>query len=120
MSEWIEGRECNFRDKEDLILASRALAYLHIASKGYEPPENSKLKTDLGRWPNLMKKRVRSLDKMREMARKNNNKTDFDLNYIKNIEFYKDLGKRAMKVLEDSAYMEICKKTEEEKKFLPS
>ncbi|EJP6473499.1 CotS family spore coat protein [Clostridium sp. FAM 1755] len=117
LSEWIEGRECNFRDKEDLILAARALAYLHIASKGYEPPENSKLKTDLGRWPNLMKKRVRSLDKMREMIRKNNNKTDFDLNYIKNIEFYKDLGKRSMKVLEDSAYMEICKYTEEEKSF---
>lgn len=58
MSEWIEGRECNFRDKEDLILAARALAYLHIASKGYEPPENSKLKTDLGRWPNLMKKEL--------------------------------------------------------------
>ncbi len=117
LSEWIQGRECNFKDKEDLIIASRALAYLHIASKGYEPPENSKLKTDLGRWPHLMKKRVRSFDKMRDMVRKRNNKTDFDLNYIKNIEFFKDFGKRAMNVLNKSKYLEICGKAEEEKSF---
>lgn len=66
----------------------------------------------------LNEKRVRSLDKMREMIRKNNNKTDFDLSYIKNIEFYKELGKRSMKVLEDSAYMEICKKLRKRKAFV--
>ncbi|WP_050608352.1 CotS family spore coat protein [Clostridium niameyense] len=117
ISQWIDGRECNFKDKEDLILAARYLGYLHIASKGYEPPENSKLKTDLGRWPHLMKKRVKALNKMRDMIRKKNNKSKFDLNYIKNVEFYKNLGKRAMDVLENSEYLNICKATEKEKSF---
>jgi spore coat protein, CotS family len=117
LSEWIEGRECDFRRKDDLINASKSLANLHIASKGYEPPENSKLKTDLGRWPNLMEKRVRSFDKMRDMIRKKGNKTNFDLNYMKAIQFYKDIGKVAMEVLADSQYMDLCRITEEEKGF---
>lgn len=117
LSEWIEGRECDFKSKDDLVKAAKSLAYMHIASKGYEPPENSKLKTDLGRWPNLMEKRVRSLDKMRDMGRKKGNKGSFDLNYTKTVQFYKDLGKRAINVLGSSMYMDLCRITEEEKGF---
>jgi len=117
LSQWLDGREADFRSKEDLIIAAENLAHMHIASKGYEPPENSKLKTDLGRWPHLMEKRVKSLDKMRDMARKKSNKNDFEMNYIKSVQFYKDLGKRAMNILRDSQYMELCKIAEEEKSF---
>ncbi len=117
LSEWIDGRECDFRSKEDLIKAAKCLAHMHIASEGYEPPENSKLKTDLGRWPNLMEKRIKSLDKMRDMGRKKGGKSKFDLNYTKTIQFYKNLGKRAMNVMADSDYMNLCRVAEEEKIF---
>lgn len=117
LSEWISGRECNFKDKNDVALASEKLAYMHRSTKGYEPPENSKLKSDLERWPHLMDKRIKSLDKMRNMGRKRGVKGSFDLNYIKSLQFYKELGKRAMKVLSDSNYMDICKSTEAEKSF---
>ena len=117
LSEWIEGRECDFHNLEDVNIAAKNLAHMHISSKGYEPPENSKLKSDLERWPHLMDKRVKSFDKMRDMARKKNNKSNFDLNYIKAMQFYKDLGKRAMAVLNSSEYINICKLTELEKSF---
>lgn len=117
LSEWINGRECDFHDINDVEMAAVNLAHMHEASKGYEPPENSKLKSDLERWPHLMEKRVKSFDKMRDMARKKNNKGSFDMSYLKSMQFYKDLGKRAMKVLESSAYMEMCKIAEEEKGF---
>lgn len=117
LSQWLDGREADFRSREDLIIAAENLAHMHMASKGYEPPENSKLKTDLGRWPHLMEKRVKSLDKMRDMARKKSNKNDFEMNYIKSVQFYKDLGKRAMNILKNSQYMELCKIAEEEKSF---
>jgi spore coat protein I/spore coat-associated protein S len=117
LSDWIEGRECDFHNDEDIAKAAKALANMHIASKGYDPPENSKLKTDLGRWPHLMEKRVKALDKMRDMARKKGRKGDFDLNYVKSLEFYKDLGKRAMYVLTTSSYLEICRIAEEDKSF---
>jgi CotS family spore coat protein len=117
LSEWIEGRECDFHNDDDIVIAAKALANMHIASKGYDPPENSKLKTDLGRWPHLMEKRVKALDKMRDMSRKRSRKGEFDVNYVKNVEFYKELGKRAIKVLDDSNYMDICRVTDDEKSF---
>jgi spore coat-associated protein S len=87
LSEWIEGRECDFRNRDEILKASRNLANLHICSKGYEPPENSKLKTDLGRWNHLMEKRVKSFEKMREMSRKKGSRCKFDFNYFKSVQF---------------------------------
>ncbi|MGL5575996.1 MAG: CotS family spore coat protein [Sarcina sp.] len=117
LSEWIEGRECDFHNIEEVKLAAETLAKLHNASKGYDPPENSKLKTDIGRWPSLMDKRIKALSKMRDMARKKNMKQNFDLTYIKTVDFYKDLAIRALKVLNSSEYLPVCEKSEEEKVF---
>ena len=117
LSEWLEGRECDFHNIDDVKIASKKLANLHDASKGYDPPENSKLKTDLGRWISLMSKRIKSLDKMRDMARKKHNKSSFDMLYLKSLDFYRDIGKQALKTLEESEYMNLCKLAEEEKGF---
>ncbi|MEG2291568.1 MAG: CotS family spore coat protein [Clostridium sp.] len=118
LSEWIDGRECDFHSDDDLVLASKALARFNQSSKGYEPSENSKLKSDLGRWPHLIEKRIKSFDKMKEMVRKKkNHKTDFDLSYIKSMDYYKILGKKALETLNKSNYYEICRIAEEEKSF---
>lgn len=117
LSEWIDGRECDFSSDEDIISAAKNLAEMHLASKGYEPVENSKLKSDLGRWPSLMDKRIKSFDKMRDMARKKRVKTEFDLIYIKVMDYYKQLGRQAIDVLENSEYFNLCRLTEEEKSF---
>lgn len=117
LSEWLEGRECDFHNLEEVKLAAKTLATMHEASKGYDPPENSKLKSDLGRWPHLMEKRIKSLDKMRDMIRKKNNKSEFDLLYLKSMEFYKEMGKKAFDTLQSSAYYDLCSVTEKEKSF---
>lgn len=117
LSQWIEGRECDFHNVDDIELAAKNLAAMHYASKGYDPPENSKLKSDLGRWPHLMEKRIKALTKMRDMARKKNMKQNFDLVYIKNVEFYKNLAVRALNILKNSEYNALCEKSEVEKNF---
>lgn len=117
LSHWIEGKECDFLNIDQVNKASKVLADLHIASRGYEPPEDSKLKSDLERWPSVMSKRIKSFDKMRDMVRKKGIKNEVDLIYIKNFEFYKELAKEAYKIFEASNYYDICKKVEEEKSF---
>ena len=117
LSEWLDGRECDFHNIEEVKVAAKTLAKMHEASKGYEPPENSKLKSDLGRWPHLMAKRIKSFDKMRDMVRKRNNKNSFDLIYLKSMEFYKEIGRKALKTLEESSYMELCQIAENDKSF---
>jgi len=117
LSEWLGGRECDFHNIDEVRLAAKALAKMHEASKGYEPPENSKLKSDLGRWTQLMAKRIKSLDKMRDMLRKKSNKSDFDVMYLKSMDFYKDMGQKALKNLEGSSYYELCAIAERDKSF---
>ena len=117
LSEWLDGRECDFHNLEEVKLAAETLARLHEASKGYDPPENSKLKTDLGRWTSLMEKRIKSLDKMRDMIRKRNNKTNFDMLYLKSMDFYKEIGKNALMTLKESNYIELCEIAERNKGF---
>lgn len=117
LSEWLEGKECDFHNIEQVKVAASTLARLHEASKGYDPPENSKLKSDLGRWPSLMEKRIKSLDKMRDMIRKRNRKTEFDLLYLKSMDFYKQIGKEALKTLKESEYTRLCEIAEQEKGF---
>lgn len=117
LSEWIEGRECDFTSMDDINLAANKLAQLHECSKGYDPPENSKLKSDLGRWINLMEKRTKALDKMRDMARKKHNKQQYDLDYLGNVDFYKRLAFRGLNVLKTSDYLDLCEKAENEKIF---
>ena len=115
LSEWLKGRECDFHNIEEVKLAAKTLASFHEASKGYDPPENSKLKSDLGRWPHLMEKRIKSLDKMKDMIRKKGNKKDFDLLYLKSMEFYKEMAKKALQTLNNSSYYELCAEAEKEK-----
>ncbi|MBK1811516.1 CotS family spore coat protein [Clostridium sp. YIM B02505] len=117
LSQWIPGRECDFHNLDEVKIAAKTLALLHEATKGYDPPENSKLKSDLGRWPHLMEKRMKSLDKMRDMTRKKSQKSDFDLNYIKSMEFYKELSKRAHNVMQTSSYLDLCDIAENDKSF---
>ena len=117
LSTWLEGRECDFHNIEEVKKASKTLALMHEASKGYDPPENSKLKSDLGRWPHLMNKRIKSLDKMRDMLRKKNIKSSFDLLYLKSMETYKEMGRNAIKTLEGSNYNDLCQIAEAEKSF---
>ena len=117
LSEWIEGRECDFHNIDEVKIAARTLAMLHEASKGYDPPENSKLKSDLGRWTHLMSKRIKSFDKMRDMVRKRCNKNEFDLLYLKSMEFYKDIGRKALKTLESSEYISLCDIAQNDKSF---
>lgn len=117
LSEWLGGRECDFHNIEEVKLAAKTLAIMHEASKGYEPPENSKLKSDLGRWTHLMGKRIKSLDKMRDKLRKKSNKSDFDMVYLKSMEFYKEMAKKALNTLECSAYYDLCEMAERDKSF---
>ena len=51
------------------------------------------------------------------MVRKKNNKNEFDLLYIKSLEFYKGIGKKALKTLEESDYEKLCEIAQEEKSF---
>ena len=108
VTEWIDGRECDFRKEDDLELAAKNLAMFHSSARGFMPEEGVRVRNDIGRLPYTMEKRVLTLNKMRDIARKNNKKTEFDMLYITNVDFYIKLAQQAMKYLNVDSYYKVC------------
>lgn len=70
MTEWIDGRECDFKNEEELMCSARALAEFHKAARGYIADETIKTRNDIGKLPSTFEKRYHTLNKMRDIARK--------------------------------------------------
>lgn len=54
---------------------------------------------------------------MRDMVRKKNIKSEFDILYLKSMEFYKEIGRNSLSTLKESDYYELCMVAENEKSF---
>lgn len=108
VTEWIEGRECDFKKEEDLKRAAETLARFHLCARGFTPDEDTKVRSDIGKLTNTLDKRLATLNKMRDTARKNKRKTEFDMLYLTNVDFYLKLSKDAMKSLDLESYKKVC------------
>jgi len=64
------GRECDFNNRDDVIRASKTLAMLHKTSKGYIPPQNSIIRSDLGKLPEYFSKRLEEIKRTKKMAQR--------------------------------------------------
>lgn len=115
VTDWINGRECDFKKEDDLKLASKALAEFHLKARNFEPSPELRYRSDIGKYTSTIERRSTMLNKMREMARKKRRKTDFDIMYISNLEFYQKLASRAIKELSVDAYAKVCQDSLAEK-----
>jgi CotS family spore coat protein len=117
MTEWIEGRECDFDREQELQMAVSALAYMHQASKGFIPIEGSKIRSELGRLPEQLQRRIAELARMRKLARRQSSLSRFDILFLTNYEYYYTLCGEAIKTLENSGYTQLAAQVEAEKSF---
>ena len=110
----IEGRECNFENKEDTISAAKLLASFHKASKGYIAPANSKEANELGKLPLLFNKRLNELNRLKKIAKKARSK--FDYLYLEWVDYFLDIGRNVLEQLNSSScYRTLVNKSQEEK-----
>lgn len=115
ITDWIDGRECDFKKEEELASASRALAEFHGCARGFLPDENLRMRNDIGRLPATFEKRLVTLNKMRDIARKTKKKTEFDILYLTNVEFYLNYAKESLKKLDISCYGKVCQEAFDDK-----
>lgn len=106
------GRECNLNQKDDIMLASRELAKLHKASAGYKVGSAPETKSELYRIPLYFTKRLEELKKLKKLAKKGNK--EFDSIFLKYADRFIDVADRAICMLQESRYNELCKNAEEE------
>lgn len=115
VTDWIEGRECNFKERDELKRAAEELGSFHLCARGFVPDENIKVRNDIGKFPATLEKRVMTLKKMRDIARKNKRKSEFDLLYLSNVDFYMNLAYDAINKVDVNAYNRVCEKSIMEK-----
>jgi CotS family spore coat protein len=116
LSEYIDGRECSFENRSDLEDASKLLASMHKASRGYIPPENSTVHNELGRLPLSFQKRADEIKKLRKVAKKGKSKFDYlFLDYVDN--FY-DTAQDAINMISQSNYDIIADRAKTESSTL--
>lgn len=115
INEFIQGRECDFDKKEDVIKASIALAQMHISSRGYMPPEKCMVKDDLGNLPAQFLKRLEEMKRIKRVAQKEKGSLDYLI--LQYIEYFYNLGQDAVNLIIDSSYNDLVEKTRREKLF---
>ncbi|AZR74900.1 hypothetical protein BBF96_10475 [Anoxybacter fermentans] len=117
ISEWIDGRESDFKNPADLDLALITLAKMHRASIGFRPPSHVKVKSRLGIWPKRFHKRISDLKKFKEIALQKVEPSTFDKYYLKHVDKIIQEGEKALQLLEKSAYNELVKQAKKDGSF---
>lgn len=117
ISNWVKGRESDLKNARDMYNASQTLAELHNASMGYDPPENSNPKRNLGKWPKKYLSRCEDLLEFKDKISKKGNINKFDYLFLSNVDYYYEQGLRAFEELQDSDYKKLVDKGIEEKGF---
>lgn len=101
--DWIEGRQCDFRNQHELTQATTVFAQFHRCSYGFEPPNRSNMRNQLGKCIMHFGERQRDLLQFRDIAHKW--KSDpFAALFLENIDFYLAMAKEAIKRIEKTPY----------------
>lgn len=86
--DWYEGRECDAKERDDILKAVRQLAELHTILRKYqgEIPDFLKVKPDTLLLEN--QKHCRELKKVKNYIGSKKKKNDFEMEFVKNCDFF--------------------------------
>jgi CotS family spore coat protein len=115
LSNYIEGRECNFESREDIIRAAELLAKFHKAAKGYIAPSGCRIKDELDKLPISFNKRLTELKRLKRAASKG--KRNFDRVFLQHVDYFCDQADKVIKQIETNAYQNAVKVASLERTF---
>ena len=99
---WLEGRECDPRSKEEILLAVRTLAAIH--KEMHLPLEPDYAEPDLS---DEYRRHNQELRKIRKFIRKKGPSSVFEKEYLKAVEWFLKRAEQAEQMLEDSSYQKL-------------
>lgn len=104
MMDWLNGREVQYANKHDLLLATQSIAMFHQATHGFSPPYCPG-KSQWGTWEGHFKERILEMREWKDLAK--NGGTFFDLMYAKQADHWIEEALCAVNLLTKSRYQEI-------------
>lgn len=104
LTQWIDGRECDFMNPIDLDAAIEVLANLHKASEGYLPEVCPKDRCFFGRWPENFGRRIDEMKSIKEQVLAKPEKSDIDKIYMDYVDMCIKDGEEALLLLLKTDY----------------
>lgn len=117
MTDWVEGKECDFSNLYDIKKAISTLGDMHKVSKGMTPVEGSLIKPYEENLPFKMKKRIVEFRRIKKIINRQSHLSDFDLLFLRHYRDYEEHGLRALGWLKEIDYNAIRNKIQKEKFF---
>ena len=118
LTEWIDGRECDFLNPLDLDAAIEVLASLHNATEGYTPSVCPLGRCYYGKWPENFSRRIDEMELIKERVQKKADKSDIDKIYLDYVDMCINDGKFALQLLSKTDYNELSQEAARKGSFI--
>lgn len=118
LTEWIDGRECDFLNPIDLDAAVEVLASLHTAAEGYPPAACPQSRCYYGKWPENFIRRIDEMKRIKERVLAKPEKSDIDKIYLNYVDMCITDGEEALLLLEKTDYKGLSEDAEKKGSFI--
>lgn len=100
--EWIKSSDLNFNNPSDLCMALKGLADFHKKSKGYIPPESSRISYKLGKYPEQYTSMAKKMEDWKVISKSMNQSA-----YLKSVDSMITLANYSLYLLKNSNYEKL-------------
>lgn len=114
LTDYLEGRECNFNNIHELKMCIELLAKFHISASGREGRKYFKIRTAPKNLPVMFSKRCGDLMRYKRIIESKKIKSAFDVEYKDSIDHFYKLGLLSLDLLNKSDYHSCLKKAKAE------
>jgi len=118
LTEWIDGRECDYLNPMDLEAAVEVLADLHNASEGYDPAVYPASRDYIGKWPENFQKRIEEMEIIKQNVSSKQDRSEIDSIYMDYVDMCIKDAKEAMGMLPHTGYWKLCEEASLKKGFI--
>jgi len=115
--DWVESRECKFKNPDDLKAVIKTAADFHDATVGYRIPEGAKPRIYYNTWINRF---CSKCDELLEFSKAIDNKDyvdGFDELFAEHLNYYWNQGRESIQLIKKSAYSKISALSRERGEF---
>lgn len=116
MFDWIEGRQSNFSNLNELTDSGKILAEFHLRSAGFIPPPHSNMRNQIGKCLQHFEERYQQLLDYAEIARHSPD-DPFAQIYLANLPLFLPMAECAIAKLKNSDYPQLVRQAQSQRTF---
>lgn len=113
LMDWVEGRECDFDNEEELKNAVKLLGEFHKSSTGFNP-DKLRIDSNIKNWPGYIEFEVKEMLHFKGYIERKKIKTQFDFDYYYAVDAFLPYMNLALELLTTSDYISTSSSAKEQ------